>query len=216
MRNILQIIDEMILMWWKPRGKNDNTFNCSRDKDGTGFVLISDFKESDMLYFKITDLVRRESGFWKFVVDRGWYVRTPGVITAYQELANIEWKNKHWPIRYKEREEYWLIESALRDESQLESFITKSVMTKSKIKECINSYVKWNGSIKEISDITGWNDVLIENVLRKPKDTYNFWSKGAVNLTQQEEQFINTAISNAIDEMEFRSNIKVTIEQDEI
>lgn len=77
MRNILQIIDELILMWWKPRDKNDNTFNCSRDQDGTGFVLISDFKESDMLYFKITDLVRRESGFWKFVVDRGLYVRTP-------------------------------------------------------------------------------------------------------------------------------------------
>jgi hypothetical protein len=64
--------------------------------------------------------------------------------------------------------------------------------------------------------MTGWHQIFIENMLRKPKDTYLLWSNGSVNLTQQEEQFINTAISNAIDEMEFRSNIKVTIEQDEI
>lgn len=212
MRNILQIIDELILMWWKPRSKNDNTFNCSRDQDGTWFVLISDFKESDMLYFKITDLVRKESGFWKFVVDKGLYAETPGAITAYQELKNILWENKHWPVLYKSSEEYWLIESALRDADELEGFIDRSVITKDKIKEYVDNYVRWTGSIKEISDKTGWNQILIENMLRKPKDTYNLRSMGAVNLTQQEEQFINTAISKAIDEMKFRSSIKVTIE----
>lgn len=216
MRDILQIIDELILMWWKPRGKNDNTFNCSRDQDGTWFVLISDFKESDMLYFKITDLVRRESGFWGFIVDKGLYAKTPGVVTAYQELKNILWEDKHWPILYKSSEEYWLIESALHDTDKLEDFIDRSVITKDKIKEGVDNYVRWTGSIKEISDMTGWNQILIENMLRKPKDTYNLWSMGAVNLTQQEEQFINTAISKAIDEMKFRSNIKVTIEQDKI
>ena len=216
MRNILQIIDELILMWWKPRGKNDNTFNCSRDQDGTGFVLISDFKESDMLYFKITDLVRRESGFWRFVVDKGLYAKTPGVTTAYQVLKNILWEDKHWPVLYKSSEEYWLIESALRDTDELEDFIYRSIVTKDAIRECVDNYVRWTGSIKEILDMTGWHQIFIENMLRKPKDTYLLWSNGSVNLTQQEEQFINTAISNAIDEMEFRSNIKVTIEQDEI
>lgn len=216
MRNILQIIDELISMWWKPRGKNDNTFNCSRDKDGTGFILISDFKESDMLYFKITDLVRRESGFWRFVVDKGLYAETPGVVTAYQGLKNILWENKHWPVLYKSSKEYWLIESALRGVDELEDFIDRSIVTKNDIKESVNRYIRWTGSIEEISGMTGWNQILIENMLRKPKETYNLWSKGAVNLTQQEEQFINTAISKAIDEMKFRSNIKVTIEQDEI
>lgn len=216
MRNILQIIDELISMWWKPRGKNDNTFNCSRDQDGTGFVLISDFKESDMFYFKITDLVRRESGFWRFVVDKGLYAKTPGITTAYQELKNILWENKHWPVLYKSNEEYWLIESALRGVDELEDFIDRSIVTKNDIKESVSRYIRWTGYIEEISGMTGWNQILIENMLRKLKETYNLWSKDAVNLTQQEEQFINTAISKAIDEMKFRSNIKVTIEQDEI
>lgn len=216
MRNILQIIDELILMWWKPRGKNDNTFNCSRDKDGVWFILISDFKESDMLYFKITDLVRRESGFWRFVVDKKLYVKTPGYMNAYQELKSALWKDKCWPILNKDSEEYWLIESALRKANELEDFIDRSIVTKKDIKESVNRYIRWTGSIEEISGMTGWNQILIENMLRKPKDTYNLWSKGSVNLTQQEEQFINTAISKAIDEMKFRSNIKVTVEKDEI
>lgn len=212
MRNILQIIDELILMWWKPRGKNDNTFNCSRDQDGTWFVLISDFKESDMLYFKITDLVRRESGFWRFVVNKGLYNKALGCMNAYQELKNALWEDKCWPVLNKNSEEYWLIESALRKANELEDFIDRSIVTKNSIKESVNRYVRWTGSIEEISGPTGWSQILIENILKRPKDTYLFWSKGAVNLTEQEEQFINTAISKAIDEMKFRSSIKVTIE----
>ena len=216
MRNILQIIDELISMWWKPRGKNDNTFNCSRDQDGTGFVLISDFKESDMLYFKITDLVRRESGFWRFVVDKKLYAKTLGYMNAYQELKSALWGDKCWPVLNRDSEEYWLIESALHRVDELEDFIDRSIVTKNDIKESVSRYIKWTGSIEEISGMTGWHQILIENTLRKPKETYNLWSKGVVNLTQQEEQFINTAISKAIDEMKFRSNIKVTIEKDEI
>lgn len=216
MRNILQIIDELILMWWKPRGKNDNTFNCSRDKDGIWFILISDFKSNDMFYFKITDLVRRESGFWKFVADRRLYAKTPGLTLAYQELKNILWENKHWPVLYKSSEEYWLIESALRDTDELEDFIDRSIVTKDAIRECVDNYVRWTGSIKEILDMTGWHQIFIENMLRKPKDTYLLWSNGSVNLTQQEEQFINTMISKAIDEIIFRSNARVTIKEGEI
>lgn len=212
MRDILQIIDELISMWWKPRGKNDNTFNCSRDKDGTGFVLISDFRESDMFYFKITDLVRRESGFWRFVVNKGLYNKALGCMNAYQELKSALWEDKRWPVINKNNEEYWLIESALRRANELEDFIDRSIVTKNSIKESINRYVRWTGSIKEISDPTGWGQILIENVLKRLKDTYLFWHKGAVNLTEQEEQFINTAISKAVDEMKFRSSIKVTIE----
>lgn len=203
-------------MWWKPRGKNDNTFNCSRDQDGTGFVLISDFKESDMLYFKITDLVRRESGFWRFVVDKKLYAKTLGYMNAYQELKSALWGDKCWPVLNRDSEEYWLIESALHRVDELEDFIDRSIVTKNDIKESVSRYIKWTGSIEEISGMTGWHQILIENTLRKPKETYNLWSKGVVNLTQQEEQFINTAISKAIDEMKFRSNIKVTIEKDEI
>ena len=216
MRNILQIIDELILMWWKPRGKNDNTFNCSRDQDDKWFILISDFKESDMFYFKITDLVRRESGFWKFVVDKGLYAKTPGITTAYQELKNILWENKYWPILYKDSEEYWLIESALRKESELEDFIVKSVATNDGIKEAANNYIIWSGSIKEISDITGWPDVFIEKKLKKVKDTYNLWYKEDANLSQKEKGFIDVMLSQAVDEIIFRSNVKVTVEKDEI
>lgn len=216
MRDITKIIDELISMWWKPRGKNDNTFNCSRDQDGKGFVLISDFKESDMLYFKITDLVRKESGFWRFVVDKKLYAKTIGYMNAYQELKSTLWGDKCWSVLNRDSEEYWLIESALRKVDELEDFINRAIVTKNDIKENVNRYIRWSGSIKEISDKTGWNEVLIENTLRKPKDTYNLWSKDVVNLTQQEEQFINTAISKAIDEIIFRSNVKVTIEKDEI
>jgi hypothetical protein len=64
--------------------------------------------------------------------------------------------------------------------------------------------------------MTGWHQILVENMLRKPKDTYLLWSNGSVNLTQQEERFINTMVSKAIDEIIFRSNVKVTVEKDEI
>lgn len=216
MRNILQIIDELISMWWKPRGKNDNTFNCSHDKNGTEFVLISDFKESDMFYFKITDLVRRESGFWRFVVDKRLYVKTPGYMNAYQELKSVLWKDKRWPVLNKDSEEYWLIESALRKDNELEDFINRSLMTKDIIRKYVDSYVRWTSSIKEILGMTGWNQIFVENMLRKPKETYLLWSNSSVNLTQQEEQFINTMVSKAIDEIIFRSNAKVTVEKDEI
>lgn len=216
MRNIPQIINELILMWWKPWGKNDNTFNCSRDKNWTEFVLISDFKESDMFYFKITDLVRRESGFWRFVVDKRLYVKTLGYMNAYQELKSVLWKDKRWPVLNKDSEEYWLIESALRKDNELEDFINRSLMTKDIIREYVNSYVRWNGFIEEILGMTGWHKIFVENMLRKPKETYLLWSNSSVNLTQQEEQFINTMVSKAIDEIIFKSNAKVTVEKDEI
>lgn len=216
MRNILQIIDELILMWWKPRGKNDNTFNCGRNQDKTGFVLISDFKESDMLYFKITDLVRRESGFWKFITDKGLYVRTPGVTTAYQELNNILWENKHWPVLYKDREEYWLIESALCDADKLEEFIDRSVMTKDKIKEGVDGYIRWIASAKIISNIIDKPQDYIEKELKKIRDTYELWTRRNEELTQQEERFINIAISRAIDKMLDRSDVIMQIEEGEI
>lgn len=216
MRDITKIIDELILAWWNPRGDEDKTLNCSRSQDGKWFVFISDLKERSMFYFKITDLVRKESGFWKFVVDKKLYAKTLGCMNAYQELKSTLWGDKCWPVLNRDSEEYWLIESTLRRDDELEDFIDRAVITKDAIRECVDRYIKWTGSIKEISDMTGWYQTFIENMLRKPKDTYNLWSKGAVNLTQQEEQFINTAVSKAIDEMNFRSNIKVTIEQDEI
>lgn len=214
MRNILQIIDELILMWWKPRGKNDNTFNCSRDQGGAWFILISDFKESNMLYFKITDLVRRESGFWRFVADKGLYVETPEETTAYQGLKNISWENKHWPVLYKSSEEYWLIESALRYESQLETFITQSVITKDKIKEIADSYVRWVTSAKIMSNMINKQQDLIEKELKKVKDTYELWTRRNEELTQQEEQFINIAISKVIDKILEEPSVIMYIKED--
>lgn len=80
-----------------------------------------------------------------------------------------------------------MIESALRDTDELEDFIDRSIVTKDAIRECVDNYVRWTGSIKEILDMTGWHQIFIENMLRKPKDTYLLWSNGSVNLTQQEE-----------------------------
>ena len=134
-----QLLNSLIEKGWKPFGNkkikdaktarwninllNEEVNKVSKFKDKVAFtnwVLIFD-------EINLRELVSKESWLWQFVCENG--------------MIKKEW-NSEWAIIYpnertgdyqkchsycKWQSEYWILESALKDESELEDFLLNSI-----------------------------------------------------------------------------------------
>lgn len=125
MENLEQLLNSLIEKGWKPRGKN--AYNCCDNAKRIWYVW---WEESYRDYIEITPrkLTSKESWLRQFVCGNGMikhdqYTNTTRIHEYEDERDSETCRKKYDEWSYLFR----LIESALRDESELESFILDNI-----------------------------------------------------------------------------------------
>ena len=127
-----ELLNKLIKKWWKPRNKEEvkrlNYHTLYRE------VVSLKFDNYNLgVSYSIRDLVSKESGLWQFVCENMLFViRTP--LEEDYRWQHIECiLNKPNRVYYKNDIDRWydyqyrLIESALKDESELEKFLLDNI-----------------------------------------------------------------------------------------
>ncbi len=133
---IEELLNSLIQRGWKPFGKNPvniNQWNNTQtyckyfDKSCIHIHREDDIEDEDIRRPRKTDelslreLVSKESWLWQFVCENGMIKKS---------IISREYFNTLWWCRITFRDEnmaFWLIESALKDESELEDFLLNSI-----------------------------------------------------------------------------------------
>ena len=120
-----KLLNKLIDKGWKPFG--DENVKEIRIYSEMDMECIYWKRKSDFYNFSLRKLVSKESWLWKFVCKNG--------------MIKEEW-NSEWTIIYpnertgdyqkchsycKWQSEYWILESSLKDESELEDFLLNSI-----------------------------------------------------------------------------------------
>lgn len=123
-----ELLNILLERGWKPRNREKTLHICCYDKckwmDYQWVHLDGWFMNEDSKKFR--ELVSKESGLWQYVCENG-MVNTND--TPEENAINCWIHNKKdltewW---YMRNYQYRLIESALKDESELESFILDNI-----------------------------------------------------------------------------------------
>ena len=126
-----ELLNTLIQRGWKPRGHEMHWIHCSNNR----FTLyLPNMRRWD---YSIRDLVSKESWLWQFVCKNGMVEEESFQYIEDKEICTSdEWKcyyNDDWYPRDnyytldRTDAEFWIIESALIDESKLESFILDNI-----------------------------------------------------------------------------------------
>lgn len=83
--------------------------------------------KSDFYYFSPREITSKESGLWQFVCENGMVVRK-------RQWTNRLWWEPEKCFDYKDYE-YRIIESSLKDESELEKFLLENIKVEDRKKE---------------------------------------------------------------------------------
>ena len=108
-----ELINKLIKKGWKPRWESEPIYMLSSKK-----LYIPDTMEVNR---SLRDLVSKESWLWQFVCKNG-MIKNPNIDRYwkdYFELDHIEY--------YQSDFQYWVLESSLKDESELEDFILDNI-----------------------------------------------------------------------------------------
>lgn len=138
-----QLLNSLIEKGWKPRGRDTRDIDeiqierldrmgCYQNMDYISFMRFDDRQQEWFVKYgcSIVDLVSKWSWLWQFVCENG--------------MIKKEW-NSEWTIIYpnertgdyqkchsycKWQSEYWILESSLKDESELEKFLLSNIVIK--------------------------------------------------------------------------------------
>ena len=118
-----ELLNKLIKGWWKPRWENEPIYMLSSKK-----LYIPDTMEVNR---SLRDLVSKESGLWQFVCEMSVnnYNKEKWKVLTWKKFEDnkyqINWYSNWW--WYIQDYEYWLIESALKDEDKLEKFLLENI-----------------------------------------------------------------------------------------
>lgn len=117
MGKLEEILNRLMGWWWEPRGRKKTLHITIYDCD-LNVYLDWWFMNEDKKSFR--ELVSKESWLWQFVCENGmvkmkeWYY--------WQNIALIHSEEYDY-CDYQ----YWVIESSLKDESELEDFLLSNI-----------------------------------------------------------------------------------------
>ena len=123
-----QLLNSLIEKGWKPFGKN--AYNCC---DNATRIWYEWWEESYRDYIEITPrkITSKESWLWQFVCENG---MVDVKDNRYDFFEYYKWIDEEWAFRdaqrYDESYEYRIIESALKDESELKDFLLSNIVIK--------------------------------------------------------------------------------------
>lgn len=110
-----QLLNSLIKAWWKPRGHKANRVQGKRNYVCIDFDWVWEDEYLD-------ELVRKSSWLWQFVCENGMVKENDDV-----RIKNYQWDNECDTNCCYDDYEYRLIESALKDESELEQFLLQNI-----------------------------------------------------------------------------------------
>ena len=122
-----QLLNMLIQRGWKPFWKS-NRWNVTIDKTIKTKSPFFDFDYHNMSV-STRELISKESGLWQFVCENGlikrprWEAPDDVRVWRYVETMGTVWNRCFG----KRKPEFYIIESALKDESELESFILDNI-----------------------------------------------------------------------------------------
>lgn len=112
-------------MWWKPWGYEWETsvIKTKRDWKWIEFEKYADigFSERAYITYHIRELVSKESWLWQYVCSRSLIKINDEVWIKHINDTEKDYDRDCWIYEYR------LIESSLRDESELEDFLLSNI-----------------------------------------------------------------------------------------
>ena len=117
-----QLLNSLVKVWWKP-------YWISRVKNVTLLNRYVSFSKRSILWieffeYTLRSLVNKESWLWQFVCEN-WYNQYKKEYRRWYTKHNT--KCEYWD---EWDYEYYLIESSLKDESELEDFLLSNIIIK--------------------------------------------------------------------------------------
>lgn len=114
MKELETLLNKLIGRWWKPwEIDSDEIYIYSVRENRIIF-------ECPHLIKSYKDLVSLEGGLWQFVCDNKLYNRTYN----FRENVRKTWYNIWW---FSHNFQYWILESALIPEEELEAFLIDNI-----------------------------------------------------------------------------------------
>ena len=128
MKNKLeQLLNSLVKVWWKP-------YWISRVKNVTLLNRYVSFSKRTILWieffeYTLRSLASKESWLWQFVCEN-WMIKKKWEYRA--KRRHLHWwehdEDVYHDISYTKNDyEYYIIESALKDESELEDFLLSNI-----------------------------------------------------------------------------------------
>jgi hypothetical protein len=91
-------------------------------------VIIKNGRKYADDYYSLRDLVSKESWLWQFVCENGMVKKNKWIGRFKEHLDTRDWEPKEdWEFDMG-CAEYYIIESSLKDESELEDFLLQSIV----------------------------------------------------------------------------------------
>lgn len=119
------LLNKLIDMWWKPWGYEWETsvIKTKRDWKWIEFEKYADigFSERAYITYHIRELVSKESWLWQYVCSRSLIKINDEVWIKHINDTEKDYDRDCWIYEYR------LIESSLRDESELEDFLLSNI-----------------------------------------------------------------------------------------
>lgn len=122
---IWQLMKNLRDKGWIPRWYNE-VIHAVYDKKHKMIWLYKEGKEYLHLVYKksLRELVSKDSGLWQFVCENGMVKKLWDNFKYFYNSRDNLSTLRYYEDRYK----YWLLESALKDESELEEFLLNSII----------------------------------------------------------------------------------------
>ena len=129
-----QLLNSLIEKGWKPRWNQPEEslkkkLKVERYNRKPVAIVIKRPRRFIDEYYSFRELVSKESWLWQFVCENGmvdkqhWYIEE---LKWWKADDDEEWHD-NWEERYSTEYQFWLIESSLKDESELEDFLLNSI-----------------------------------------------------------------------------------------
>lgn len=113
-----QLLNSLIEKGWKPRGYELDWIRVFPDRK-----IVTYMSSKGSIYRKYRELVSKESWLWQFVCENGMTEKHTDLWVRCNEKISKTYQDSYTNQNYW----YWLLESALKDESELEDFLLNSI-----------------------------------------------------------------------------------------
>ena len=116
-----QLLNSLVGVWWKPRWLLNEIEYIHAFNDVNQWWRV-EISYGDHWYYKaLRQIVSKESWLWQFVCENG----------MMDNLCETRYWRNHFEldeIEYNQPDyQYWVIESSLKDESELEEFLLNNI-----------------------------------------------------------------------------------------
>lgn len=128
-----ELLNNLIEKGWKPRWEDVKVLNTGVNTFNERVVRFKTNKGGfKSWWWTYRELVSKESGLWQFVCENHLYIYKMG---ENKNLIQDHFKNEYNECCYqylydKSCYEYYLLESALKDESEIEEFLLSNIKVK--------------------------------------------------------------------------------------